>query len=152
MKLVASCTTVDFHGALRCDLRYSRALRKMTIPQHMRVVALVLTLALFAPPCVRAQSDALIAAFNQYEALSEQGLYAEAEPFARKALELGTKALGPELPKTAALMDNLAGLYHAQDRDPEAEPLYKRALAIGESSRASPIRLRLAPVLATFPS
>ncbi len=49
-------------------------------------------------------------------------------------------------------MDNLAGLYHAQGRYPEAEPLYKRALAIGESSRASPIRLRLAPVLATFPS
>ncbi len=42
------------------------------------------------------------------------------------------KALGPEHPDVATSLNNLAELYNAQGRYAEAEPLYKRALAIWE--------------------
>ena len=37
--------------------------------------------------------------------------------------------LGPEHPDTLTSVDNLAGLYKAQGRYSEAEPLFRRALA-----------------------
>ena len=40
--------------------------------------------------------------------------------------------LGPEQPDTAASLNNLAALYQAQGSYAQAEPLYKRALAIVE--------------------
>ena len=40
--------------------------------------------------------------------------------------------LGPEHPDTATTLNNLAGLYQAQGAYAQAEPLYKRALAIRE--------------------
>src|SRR5262249_50203654 len=40
--------------------------------------------------------------------------------------------LGPEHPDVALSLDNLASLYTSQDRYTEAEPLYRRALAIRE--------------------
>ena len=44
------------------------------------------------------------------------------------------KALGPEHPDVANSLNNLAALYQAQGRYAEAEPLYKRALAISEKA------------------
>ena len=41
--------------------------------------------------------------------------------------------LGPDHPDTASSLNNLAGLYRAQGRYAEAEPLYRRALAIREA-------------------
>ena len=44
------------------------------------------------------------------------------------------QALGPDHPDTAISLNNLAGLLHAQEgRYEEAEPLYRRALAIWET-------------------
>ena len=40
--------------------------------------------------------------------------------------------LGPEHPKTAASLNNLALLYYNQRKYAKAEPLYQRALAIRE--------------------
>ena len=40
--------------------------------------------------------------------------------------------LGPEHPDTAGSLNNLAALYQAQGSYAQAEPLYKRALAIVE--------------------
>ncbi len=40
------------------------------------------------------------------------------------------KVLGPDHPRVATSLNNLAALYQAQGRYTEAEPLYKRALAI----------------------
>ena len=40
------------------------------------------------------------------------------------------RVLGPKHPGVAINFNNLAGLYHAQGRYGEAEPLFKRALAI----------------------
>jgi CHAT domain-containing protein len=44
------------------------------------------------------------------------------------------KALGPEHPDVATALNNLAGLYRAQGRYAEAEPAYKRSLAIREKA------------------
>ncbi len=48
------------------------------------------------PGLALAQSAALMDAYNRYKALYEQGRYAEAEPFAQKALELGQREFGPD--------------------------------------------------------
>ena len=44
----------------------------------------------------------------------------------------------PRLPLVASALNNLADLYNAQGRHADAEPLYKRALAIGEALPRSP--------------
>ncbi len=73
-------------------------------------------------------------AYNQFKALYQQGRYAEAETYARKATAIGDKAFGPDHPTSATLFNNLAVLYWAQDRYAEAEPLYQRSLAIWEKA------------------
>ena len=42
--------------------------------------------------------------------------------------------MGPEHPDVARSLNNLAGLYRAQGKYAEAEPLYRRALAIDEKA------------------
>ncbi len=86
------------------------------------------------PGLALAQTAALTEAYNQYKALDAQGRYAEAEPFAAEALELSSKEFGPDHPKTAILLNNLALLYQDQGRYAEAEPLYRRSLAIDEKA------------------
>jgi len=93
------------------------------------------------PVAVQAQSEALMEADNQANALYHQGRYGEAIPFARKALELGEREFGPDHPTTDTLLNNLAELYREQGRYAEAElllkqaePLLKRALAIDEKA------------------
>ncbi len=44
------------------------------------------------------------------------------------------KALGPEHPDVGTSLNNLAELYRAQGKYPDAEPLHKRALAIVEKA------------------
>ena len=86
------------------------------------------------PVLALAQSAALMEAYNRYKALDAQGRYAEAEPFARKALELNQREFGPDHPYTGARINDLAALYKDQGRYAEAEPLHKRALAIVEKA------------------
>ena len=93
----------------------------------------LLCLALW-PTTVLAQSDPLSEAFTRYRALFEQGRYDEAEPFARKVVELGAEKFGPDHPATAVIIDNLATLYQHQGKYAEAEPVFKRALAIREKA------------------
>ena len=40
--------------------------------------------------------------------------------------------LGPDHPRVALILNNLAGLYYRQGKSAEAEPLHKRSLAIRE--------------------
>ena len=47
-----------------------------------------------------------------------------------RALAIREQQLGPQHPDTASSLNNLAGLYQAQGKYPEAEPLLQRALAI----------------------
>ncbi len=86
------------------------------------------------PGLALAQSAALMEAFNRYNALNAQGRYAEAEPFARKALELGQREFGPDHPTTGTMLNNLASLFQTQGRYAEAEPLLKRTLEIFENT------------------
>jgi len=94
-------------------------------------VTLILAIANQTFP-VWAQSAELSEAFYRQNGLREQGRYAEAIPFAVKALELGQKEFGPKHKLTASLLNNLAILYEGQGRYAEAESFYKRALEIFE--------------------
>ncbi|MCH8196695.1 MAG: tetratricopeptide repeat protein [Proteobacteria bacterium] len=47
---------------------------------------------------------------------------AEAEPFYRQSVAIREKALGPEHPRVATGLDNLAGLYEAQGKYAVASP------------------------------
>jgi tetratricopeptide (TPR) repeat protein len=58
------------------------------------------------------------------------GQYAKAEPLYLQALEINKKALGPEHPKVATDLNNLAELYREQGHYVKAEPLYLQALEI----------------------
>jgi hypothetical protein len=78
-------------------------------------LAMLWSLVGLMPP-VAAQSPELIAAYKQYKALNAQGKYSEAEPFARKTLELGKAEYGLEHKSTAIFFSNLAELYGKQVR------------------------------------
>jgi tetratricopeptide (TPR) repeat protein len=58
----------------------------------------------------------------------------EAEPLYRRALAIDERSLGPDHPKVATDLNNLAKLLRDTNRLDQAEPLYRRALAIGERS------------------
>ena len=59
-----------------------------------------------------------------------QGKYAEAEPHYQRALAISEKALGPEHPNVARILENYADLLRKLDRNAEAEELEERARAI----------------------
>jgi tetratricopeptide (TPR) repeat protein len=64
--------------------------------------------------------------------LTTKALHADAEPLMRRALALDERTFGPDHPKVAIHLNNLAALLHATNRLAEAEPLMRRALAIDE--------------------
>ena len=49
-------------------------------------------------------------------------------------MAIDEKALGPDHPNVAIDLNNLGVLYDAQGKYSEAEPLFKRALAIDEKA------------------
>ena len=63
----------------------------------------------------------------------EQAHYAEAERHWKIALK-EAETFGPQDPRLATSLTNLALLYHHQGRYAEAEPLHQRALAILEKA------------------
>jgi tetratricopeptide (TPR) repeat protein len=80
----------------------------------------------------------------------EQGKLGEAEVFYRHAISVGEK--DPEKATLLVLdLDELAGIYHSEKRDVEAEELYRRAISLRETSlrTLAPLSARtLAPVSA----
>ena len=66
-----------------------------------------------------------------------QGRYAEAEKQFRRALEIFTKAFGPNHRFLATVLINEAHLYEHQRRYREADQAYKRALTINERARGA---------------
>ena len=66
--------------------------------------------------------------------LHHRAAYTEAEPLYRQARAITERTLGPDHPKLAATLDNLARLYAAQGRYAKAEPLYQQARAIKEKT------------------
>ena len=102
-------------------------------------LTLVITWSLVGAPIPAvAQSSEFMAAHNSYKTLNQHGRYSEAEPFARKALELGEAEFGTDHTIYADLLINLATLYKSQVRYEEAEPLYKRdPLAIASTNKSN---------------
>ncbi len=70
-------------------------------------------------------------------ALHDKGQYSRAMKVAQKALVLAEHFEDPEHPYLAASLNNLAGIYDAQGRYSEAEPLYRRSLEIRERLKGS---------------
>jgi tetratricopeptide (TPR) repeat protein len=66
--------------------------------------------------------------------VAEKSLWPEAESLARLAFEIDEQMLGPEHPRVAIRLNNLAQLLQATNRPSEAEPLMRRALVIDEKS------------------
>ena len=97
-----------------------------------RLLFILLASAWLWPAGLHAQSDALKSAFENYQELNEQGRYREAIPYAQEALTLAEEEYGPENPAVALVLNDLAHLYYKQSRYGEAEPLFKRSLAIIE--------------------
>ncbi|MCG8456839.1 MAG: tetratricopeptide repeat protein, partial [Holophagales bacterium] len=58
----------------------------------------------------------------------------EAEPLMRRALQIDEESYGPDHPRVAIRLNNLAQLLKATNRLAEAEPLMRRALQIGHES------------------
>jgi tetratricopeptide (TPR) repeat protein len=67
---------------------------------------------------------------NQVHQLYQPGKYQEAIPLARRQLEVAAKSLTANHPKTALALSNLAEILRLTNRFDEAEPLFRRALAI----------------------
>lgn len=68
---------------------------------------------------------------SYYEAKALRG---RAEPLMRRALEIDEKAYGPDHPRVAIDLNNLALLLMATKRTAEAEPLMRRVLEIDENA------------------
>ena len=60
----------------------------------------------------------------------DQGRYAEAEPLYKRALAIWEKALGPEHPHVATILENYAALLRKTERTTEATKMEARAKAI----------------------
>ena len=63
------------------------------------------------PDSVYRKSSELWEAYSNYDALYQEFLHSEAEPYAKEALRPGTEEFGPNDPSTVTLLNNLAGLY-----------------------------------------
>ncbi len=66
--------------------------------------------------------------------LDAKGLYVEAEPLMRRALEIDEASFGNNHPNIARDLNNLAQLLQATNRLQEAEPLMRKALEIFKES------------------
>jgi tetratricopeptide (TPR) repeat protein len=94
------------------------------------VIIALITACTFAPEESRAQSPELTAVIEKFRKLEKLRKYVEAIPFAEKVVELAKREFGTEHGYYSAGLSRLAVLYQDQGRHAEAEPLFKRALAI----------------------
>jgi tetratricopeptide (TPR) repeat protein len=83
------------------------------------------------------QDDRLAQALGrQVMTYTVQEKYAAAEAPAKRAVETAEKINGPEHLNVARVLNDLAGICRSQGKLAEAEPLYRRALAIAEKTPA----------------
>jgi CHAT domain-containing protein len=109
-------------------------------PLYLRALAISEKLAAAGQPAefgYTSPSQALNSALENLGNLKlQQGQYAEAEPYYRRALQLQEKAFGENSPATAQTLSNLAALLERQQKFAEAEPLLDRAIRIAEAGEA----------------
>ena len=94
----------------------------------------VLLLLLLAAVPLIAQQGRWQQLTDQVTALYQQGKYAEAIPIAQEAVRVTEATFGPQDPKLARSLNNLAQLYDDQGQYAQAEPLFQRALAIWQEA------------------
>jgi tetratricopeptide (TPR) repeat protein len=75
--------------------------------------------------------------------LTQQGAYAEAEPFYQRAIEITQKTFGADSPTAADLLVSLACLYRHTRRINEGELHLRRALTFYEKARVPPADPRI---------
>ena len=110
-------------------------MRKRVLDWHSAGLVWLFALALAASVGAQERSIQEAEELNtQVEKLYSQGRYDKAIPLAARALAITEKVLGPEHPRTATALHNLADLYRATGAHAQAEPLYQRALAIAEKA------------------
>lgn len=105
---------------------------KICTPANALPAALVLIIGLLALPCAGAFAEGLGAQSARINALAAAGKSREAIPLAQAMLAGLDKR--PPSKDLAGALNNLAQLYNNVGRDADAEPLYKRALAIMEKT------------------
>ena len=98
--------------------------------KHWQLVAALYLAFLFTAACQRTRWESNNAAGVK---AFQQGRYADAEKLFLAALK-EAEGFGPDDPRLAMSLNNLAGLYDNQGKYAEAEPLYKRLLAIDEKA------------------
>ena len=102
------------------------------MPRALRLVAVTL-LVVGAASCTQAQTSRDWDALTQHTAaLYRAGQYAQGVVVAQQALEVAEQENNPE--HLAASLNNLAALYDTQGLYAQAEPLFKRSLAIREQA------------------
>ena len=106
----------------------------MTLRTQFWVLGILCGVLLVAQSCTRATlwERHNAAGLTSYE----QGYYGEAEEHWEAALKVAEN-FGPQDPRLATSLNNLAELYRAQGWSADAEPLYQRALAIDEKALGS---------------
>ena len=96
-----------------------------------------LTAALFCLVTGAASAEAQNSLWETYNDSGKQayeaGEYAKAQKLFESALK-EAEGFGPNDPRLATSLNNLAELYRAQGKYDQAEPLYKRSLAIREKA------------------
>ena len=95
--------------------------------------ALAALVALLAPESLHADDlEDLFRLEKEFNTHHVAGHYRAAEPIARQMLVIAERSFQEKPAVIAVCLNNLANLYRDQGRYAEAEPLYKRALAIRE--------------------
>src|SRR5262249_55536777 len=107
--------------------------RPMTFARRLIfILAACLAIHVSAMPPVRAQQDEAAALIGRVSELYKAKKYAEAIPFAQRALAIHEQTLGSNHVEVANSLGWLAVLYREQGRYADAEPLLRRSLAIKE--------------------
>jgi CHAT domain-containing protein/Tfp pilus assembly protein PilF len=107
---------------------------KLSPPRTGILAALAaLILLLFSYPA-SAQDTRWRQLAEQVKQLYSQGKYEQALPPAQESLRIAAPAYGPQSRQVATSLNDLAMVLEALDRWSEAEALYKRALALNEST------------------
>ena len=97
---------------------------------RLAVALLCFVLQLTSP--AHAQEAQWIRLTQEAAELNRKALYRQAQVVALQAVEVAERTFGPDHPKVAASLNNLAELYRKQGQYAQAEPFYKRSLAIKE--------------------
>ena len=97
-------------------------------------LAVALSCLTYGSDMAHGQSPALLEAAKRSVTYYRQGQYSEALLYATEAVRMAEEEFGSDHPFTAGILDNLAQFNLAQGNYADAEPLFRRSLAIREQT------------------